>query len=198
MEAVSNQLRTNLGIESISFKSLEFAEYLELLDQEKVTGPFRLGIAAGVLAALRRKSLLDSLVLVTTTAIVSIPTFVLGFSLRLLLGVKLGWFPIAGLADGARSYLLPGFVLGALAGLRRPADPYVAGGEPALRLRADGHRQGSQPKTCRRHPCPVDLGALMGGAIVTEGIFNLPGVGQQVFLSVRAQEGPVVVGHDAS
>jgi oligopeptide transport system substrate-binding protein len=43
MEAVSNQLRTNLGIDSISFKSLEFAEYLELLDQKKVTGPFRLG-----------------------------------------------------------------------------------------------------------------------------------------------------------
>lgn len=43
MEAVSNQLRQNLGIKSIKFKSLEFAEYLGLLDQEKVTGPFRLG-----------------------------------------------------------------------------------------------------------------------------------------------------------
>nr|WP_281390852.1 ABC transporter permease [Nocardioides mesophilus] len=40
----------------------------------------------------------------------------------------------------------------------------------------------------------IDLGALMGGAIITEGIFNLPGIGQQVFLSVRTQEGPVVVG----
>jgi ABC-type transport system substrate-binding protein len=43
MEAVSNQLRTNLGITDIQFKSLEFAEYLGLLDDEKVTGPFRLG-----------------------------------------------------------------------------------------------------------------------------------------------------------
>lgn len=43
MEAVSNQLRTNLGITSISFKSLEFAQYLSLLDSKKVTGPFRLG-----------------------------------------------------------------------------------------------------------------------------------------------------------
>jgi ABC-type dipeptide/oligopeptide/nickel transport system permease component len=40
----------------------------------------------------------------------------------------------------------------------------------------------------------VDLGALMGGAIVTEGIFNLPGVGQQVFLSIQQQESTVVVG----
>jgi len=43
MEAVSNQLRQNLGIQKIEFKSLEFAEYLGLLDEEKVTGPFRLG-----------------------------------------------------------------------------------------------------------------------------------------------------------
>ncbi|QNN53830.1 peptide ABC transporter substrate-binding protein [Nocardioides mesophilus] len=43
MESVSNQLRSNLGIENIKFKSLEFAEYLALLDAEKVTGPFRLG-----------------------------------------------------------------------------------------------------------------------------------------------------------
>ena len=43
MEAVSNQLRQNLGIKTIKFKSLEFAEYLGLLDEEKVTGPFRLG-----------------------------------------------------------------------------------------------------------------------------------------------------------
>ena len=43
MESVSNQLRTNLGITDIEFKSLEFAEYLSLLDAEKITGPFRLG-----------------------------------------------------------------------------------------------------------------------------------------------------------
>jgi oligopeptide transport system permease protein len=40
----------------------------------------------------------------------------------------------------------------------------------------------------------IDLGALMGGAIVTEGIFNVPGIGQQVFISIRSQEGPVVIG----
>jgi oligopeptide transport system substrate-binding protein len=43
MESVANQLRTNLGIENVRFKSLEFAEYLQLLDNEKITGPFRLG-----------------------------------------------------------------------------------------------------------------------------------------------------------
>ena len=40
----------------------------------------------------------------------------------------------------------------------------------------------------------VDLGALMGGAIITETIFNLPGLGRAVFDATRAQEGTVVVG----
>src|SRR5690606_5571528 len=56
----------------------------------------------------------DSLVLVSTTAVISIPVFVLGYALQLMLGVELGWFPIAGLREGWISYILPGFVLGAI------------------------------------------------------------------------------------
>lgn len=166
-----------------------------------------IGLVAGVVAALRRRSYLDTLVLVTTTAIVSIPTFVLGFTLQLLLGVKLSWFPIAGISQGWYSYLLPGFVLGAL------SLAYVARltrTSLVENLRADYVRTAvskglSRRRVVGRHALRnslipvvtylgIDLGALMGGAIVTEGIFNLPGIGQQVFLSVRAQEGPVVVG----
>ena len=40
----------------------------------------------------------------------------------------------------------------------------------------------------------ADLGALLSGAIVTEGIFNIPGLGRTVFQAVRAQEGAVIVG----
>jgi peptide/nickel transport system permease protein/oligopeptide transport system permease protein len=40
----------------------------------------------------------------------------------------------------------------------------------------------------------VDLGTLMVGAIITEGIFNIPGVGREIFLAIRGQEGAVVVG----
>ena len=40
----------------------------------------------------------------------------------------------------------------------------------------------------------ADLGALLGGAVVTEGIFNLPGIGQQLYQSIRLQETAVVVG----
>jgi len=166
-----------------------------------------IGILAGVMAGLRRGSFMDNLVLISTTLVVSIPVFVLGFTAQLMLGVKLGWFPISGLSQGWQSYLLPGLVLAALslayvARLTRTSlvenlrSDYirtaVAKGLP--RKRVVGRH------ALRNSLIPVvtylgiDLGALMGGAIVTEGIFNIPGVGQQVFLSIRSQEGPVVIG----
>ena len=40
----------------------------------------------------------------------------------------------------------------------------------------------------------ADLGALIGGAVITEGIFNIPGIGQQFYQSIRLQEAAVVVG----
>ena len=72
------------------------------------------GVTAGILASLRRNSFFDNLVLVSTTMLVSIPVFVLGFLAQYLFGFKLGWFPIAGIADGWVSYLLPGLVLASL------------------------------------------------------------------------------------
>ncbi len=165
------------------------------------------GIAAGVMAGLRKQSFVDNLVLVSTTLVVSIPVFVLGFTAQLVLGVQLGWFPIAGLSDGFYSYLLPGLVLGAL------SLAYVARltrTSLVENMRADYVRTATAKGMPRRRVVGthalrnslipvitylgIDLGALMGGAIVTEGIFNIPGIGQQVFLSIKAQEGPVVVG----
>lgn len=40
----------------------------------------------------------------------------------------------------------------------------------------------------------ADLGTLMGGAIVTEGIFNIPGVGLQIVKAIQIEDGPVLVG----
>jgi oligopeptide transport system permease protein len=166
-----------------------------------------IGLLAGILAALRRRSFLDTLVLVSTTLIVSIPVFVLGFTLQLLLGVELGWFPVAGISDGWFSYLLPGFVLAALslASVARLTRTSLVENLRADYVRTATAKGLSRRRVVGRHALRnslipvvtylgIDLGSLMAGAIVTEGIFNLPGVGQQVLLSVRAQEGPVVVG----
>jgi ABC-type dipeptide/oligopeptide/nickel transport system permease component len=166
-----------------------------------------IGVVAGVLAGIRRNGFFDNLVLVTTTLIVSIPILVLAFLAQYTFGLQLGWFPIAGIQEGWYSYILPGLVLaaGSLAYVARLTRTSVA-----ENLRADYVRtakaKGLPPRTVvvrhtlRNSLIPVvtfigaDIGALMGGAIVTEGVFNIPGIGRAVYDAIRSQEGAVVVG----
>lgn len=165
------------------------------------------GIVAGILASLRRNSFFDNLVLVSTTMLVSIPVFVLGFLAQFLFGFKLGWFPIAGVADGWISYLLPGLVLASLsmayvARLTRSAmlEAFSADYIRTARAKGVGRRRIILRHAFRNSLIPVvtfigaDIGSLLGGAIVTESVFNLPGLGRAIFDAVRAQQGPVVVG----
>ncbi|TFV63033.1 ABC transporter permease [Geodermatophilus sp. DF01-2] len=166
-----------------------------------------IGLAAGILAGIRRGSFFDNLVLVTTTLIVSIPVFVLGFVAQYLFGLRIPIFPTSGIRDGWYSYLLPGLVLASL------SLAYVARltrTSLAENLRQDYVRtaraKGLKPSvvigkhTLRNSLIPVvtfigaDIGALMGGAIVTETIFNIPGLGRAVYDAVLRQEGAVVVG----
>jgi ABC-type dipeptide/oligopeptide/nickel transport system permease component len=166
-----------------------------------------IGVVAGVLAGIRRNGFFDNLVLVSTTLIVSVPILVLGFLAQYVFGLRLGWFPIAGLGEGWYSYLLPGLVLaaGSVAYVARLTRTSMS-----ENLRADYVRtakaKGLTPRTVvvrhtlRNSLIPVvtfigaDVGTLMGGAIVTEGVFNIPGLGRAVFDAIRAQEGAVVVG----
>ena len=165
------------------------------------------GLTAGVLAGIRQKSFFDNLVLVTTTMVVSIPVFVLGFLAQYTLGLKLGWFPIAGVASGFQGYLLPGFVLAALslayvARLTRTSLVENLRNDYVRTARAKGLTPLSVvgKHTLRNSLIPVvtflgaDLGALLSGAVVTEGIFNIPGLGRAVFQAIQSQEGTVVVG----
>jgi oligopeptide transport system permease protein len=166
-----------------------------------------LGLVAGVLAGLRRRSFVDTLVLVSTTVVVAVPVFVLGHAAQLVFGVKLGWFPVAGAQSGLRSYLLPALVLGSLslcyvARLTRASLSETLRADYVRTARAKGlpARRVVGVHALRNSLIPVvtflgvDLGSLLAGAVVTEGIFNLPGVGQAVFGAVKAQEGPIVVG----
>ena len=166
-----------------------------------------IGIIAGVLAGIRRNGFLDNLVLVSSTLIVSVPILVLAFVAQFVLGLQFGWFPIAGINEGWLSYVLPGLVLasGSLAYVARLTRTSIA-----ENLRADYVRTARAKglpnrtvigrHTLRNSLIPVvtfigaDIGTLMGGAIVTETVFNLPGIGRAVFDSVQAQEGAVVVG----
>jgi ABC-type dipeptide/oligopeptide/nickel transport system permease component len=166
-----------------------------------------IGLAAGVLAGIRRNGFFDNVVLVSTTLIISIPILVLAFLAQFVLGLKLGLFPIAGITQGWYSYLLPGLVLasGSLAYVARLTRTSIAENMRAdyvRTARAKGlpRRTVIMRHTLRNSLIPVvtfigaDVGTLLGGAIVTEAVFNIPGIGRAVFDAVRGQEGAVVVG----
>ncbi|MBF0661201.1 ABC transporter permease [Rhodococcus sp. (in: high G+C Gram-positive bacteria)] len=166
-----------------------------------------IGITAGVLAALRRNSFFDNLVLVSSTLLVSVPVFVLGFVSQYVLGYKLGLFPIAGINNGWYSFLLPGLVLASLsmayvARLTRTAvsESMAADYIRTARAKGVGYRRIVVRHALRNSLIPVvtfigaDIGALLGGAIITESVFNIPGLGRAIFDAVQNQEGAVVVG----
>jgi oligopeptide transport system permease protein len=166
-----------------------------------------IGIAAGLLAGIRRNSFFDNVVLVSTTLIISIPILVLGFFAQFIFGLKLGWFPIAGITQGWYSYLLPGLVLASaslayVARLTRTSVAENLNADYVRTARAKGlpNRTVIVRHTLRNSLIPVvtfigaDIGALLGGAIVTEAVFNIPGIGRAVFDAVKGQEGAVVVG----
>jgi peptide/nickel transport system permease protein/oligopeptide transport system permease protein len=166
-----------------------------------------IGIPAGIIAGVRKGRFFDNLVLISTLVVIAIPIFVLGFMAQIVFGVRLGWFPISGIRNGFQSYLLPAMVLGSvsLAYIARLMRTSLIENLRADYVRTATSKGLSRQRVIGVHALrnsmipvvtflAVDLGALMGGAIITETIFNLPGLGRAVFEAVQQQEGTVVVG----
>ncbi len=166
-----------------------------------------LGIAVGVVAGLRRGGLFDSTVLVLSLVVIAIPVFVLGFVLQFVFGIKLGWVsPTVGAEATFSSLILPAFVLGSLSmayviRLTRQSitDNLSADFVRTARAKGISNRRVISVHVLRNSMIPVvtflgaDLGSLMAGAIVTEGIFNIQGIGRLVYDSIRKGESTVVV-----
>ncbi len=166
-----------------------------------------IGIVAGTLAAIYQDRFIDRLVQVTTVIVVSIPVLAIAFFAQLLFGLELGWFPIAGANDGFMSYVLPAFVLASvslalIARLLRNSLVESLNSDYIRTATAKGLTRSRVVVVhgMRNALIPVvtfigaDLATMLGGAIITETVFNLPGLGNQVFQSIQAQEGTVVVG----
>ncbi|MBD5830185.1 ABC transporter permease [Janibacter melonis] len=209
---LGNVVRGDLGT---TYQDLDVAS--ELASRFKVTAKlalialgfeFVVGVLAGVLAGIRKGGFVDSLVLVSTLFVIAIPSFVLGSVAQTAFGVKLAIFPVT-VSSQATFYelLLPGLVLGSL------SLAYVARltrTSLVENLRADYVRTATAKgltrnrvigvHTLRNSLIPVvtfagaDFGALLGGAIVTEAIFNIPGVGGFIANAVRVRDGVSVVG----
>jgi oligopeptide transport system permease protein len=166
-----------------------------------------IGIPLGLMAGLRRGRFFDSSVLLGTLLVISIPIFVLGFLMQYFFGFTLGWFrsTVSGEAPW-NELLLPGIVLGAvsLAYIMRLTRTSVVENVHADYVRtalAKGlpRRRVVTVHLLRNSMIPVvtylgaDIGALMGGAIVTEKIFNIHGVGGVLYDAINRGETTTVV-----
>ena len=168
-----------------------------------------LGIAAGVLAGLRKGGFIDNLVLVSTLFVISVPVFVIGTVLQYTIGLNLEWLPplARGTNPEFKALILPAIVLGStslayIARLMRTNIAENLKSDYVRTARAKGLKPGRiiGIHTLRNSMIPVvtfmgyDFGALLGGAIVTEGIFNIQGVGGYIFQGIRNRDGIAVVG----
>ncbi|PAZ11624.1 ABC transporter permease [Streptomyces sp. SA15] len=169
---------------------------------------FVLGIALGVVAGLRAGRLTDNVILVMTLLFISVPVFVLGFIAKLVFADQLGW--VESNVQDSTNYgqlLMPAIVLAtaSLAYVTRLTRTSIAENRRADYIRTAIAK--GLPKSrvvgvhlMRNSMIPVitylgtDIGALMGGAVVTEGLFNIQGVGGTIYESLVRREGTTLVG----
>ncbi|ARF78867.1 ABC transporter permease [Kitasatospora aureofaciens] len=167
-----------------------------------------LGIGIGLFAGLRRGKVFDKSALVFTLLLISIPVPVLGFLFQTIFGINLKWVkPTVQDSTDITQLVLPAIVLGSLslAYVARLTRTSIAENIKADYVRtavAKGlpRRRVIGTHLLRNSLIPVvtflgtDLGALMGGAIVTEGIFNVQGVGHALYQAINMKEGATVSG----
>jgi oligopeptide transport system permease protein len=165
-------------------------------------------IVAGVISGIRRGGAFDNVTLLLTLILLSLPIVVLAPLTQLVFGIQLGWFPpTAGRDATLFQLLMPALVLGSVA---IASELRVTRSSVAENLQADYVRTARAKGLTRKRVISVhvlrnslipvvtligvDIGNLMSGAIVTEGVFNIPGVGFNLFRGINTEDGPLVVG----
>ncbi|MDA0822940.1 MAG: ABC transporter permease [Proteobacteria bacterium] len=163
-----------------------------------------IAIPLGILAALRPNTGWDTTAATISLLGVSIPNFLLGPLFIIVFSIGLGWFPVGG-NDGVESIVLPALTLGAslaaiLSRMVRASLLEVLSEEFIVSARARGLARGA---IVLRHALPnaalpvltiigLQLGALLGGAVITETIFSWPGLGQMTIEAIQRRDYPLV------
>jgi peptide/nickel transport system permease protein len=161
-------------------------------------------VPAGILAALRRNSLIDAVCSVGVLLGQAMPVYWLGLLLILVFAVKLGWLPAAG-RDGLASLVLPAFALGAfsmarIARMARSGMLEVLAQDYVRTARAVGVRNFlvTYKYALKNAAIPLviivglEFGVLLGGAVITETIFAWPGVGRLAVDAIFSRDYPLV------
>lgn len=165
------------------------------------------GILFGVIAGLRKGTWIDSTLLVVSLLVIAVPVFVLAFVAQYVIGIHFGLArPTVSGGAPLNELILPALVLGALsfAYVLRLTRNSIAENRESDHVRtatAKGlpRRKVITVHVLRNSLIPVvtflgaDLGALMGGAIVTESIFNVNGIGNQLYKAINLGDGAMVV-----
>ncbi|MGK5529932.1 ABC transporter permease [Streptomyces sp. URMC 129] len=167
-----------------------------------------LGIAMGLLAGLRAGGKTDAAILFFTLLLISVPVFVIGYLYQTYFGVK--WELISPTVQDSEAWdelLLPALALASLslAYVARLTRTSIVENRRADYMRTARAKGLSRARAVRVHLLRnslipvvtflgVDIGNLMAGAIVTEGIFNIHGIGQAIFQALNSREGATVVG----
>jgi peptide/nickel transport system permease protein len=170
-----------------------------------------LGVATGVLGAVFHRRPLDRVIVAATVVGISAPTFILGLALQYVLARRLHLLPVDGFGHTTGEHLLglclPALTLGifgAACYTRIVRDDMIG----ILRrdfirtARAKGAGEGAVVvrHALRNALMPIvtmiglDLGSLIGGAVVTETLFRWPGVGALSVTALLDRDGPVIVG----
>ncbi|GAA0376620.1 ABC transporter permease [Streptomyces olivoreticuli] len=165
-----------------------------------------LGMLAGLVAALFRYSFWDVLVTLLTTLAIGFPSFVIGSIFQSQFAVKLGWFPL--ISDGSfNSMIMPAVTLAIIdaalvARLMRGTMLEVLRADYVKTAVAKGlpRRTVLFKHVMRNSVIPVvtyigiSFGGLLGGALITEAIFNWDGIGFALVTAIQQQNNPIIVG----
>lgn len=163
-----------------------------------------LGLLLGVVAALRRGGVTDTVVMTSALAFLSLPSFWLGTMLLLVFAVKLGLFDVVG-GTGAEGMVLPAVTLalggtGFLARFVRSSVVDVSHQEFVTTARSKGisHRRLLWLHIVRNGLLPVitvlglQLGNLLSGTVIVETVFSRPGIGRLLVDAIQQKDYPTV------
>lgn len=165
-----------------------------------------IGIPLGVIAAVKQNGILDYTTLVLAMLFSSLPAFWFGLMAQIVFCINLGWFPATG-AGSIKHFILPAITLASasLAGQVRLTRTSILEVNKLDYVRTARSKGASEGRIIMRHvlrngmlPVVTGIGSqfanLIGGAIVTETVFAIPGVASLLINAVKLRDVPVVMG----
>ena len=165
-----------------------------------------IGVSLGILSAIKQYSFLDTTVTIFAITFASVPSFFVAMMLVLLFAVNLGWLPTFGLEDGWLSYVMPvtTMVLGTIPMLSRLTRSSMLDAMNQDFIRTARAKGCSEKRVIWKHALknaamPIitllitGLAGTVGGSVIVEQIFTIPGVGTYMLSGVNDKNVPVVM-----